>query len=208
MKKLNKYWIATAIALGDGYIQDRHGSGNAILSFAHHLKSADYIKWKSDLLLSVGIDNKIVTKHRSQGNNQEVCYTKSYKIIGNIYKRLYKNFKTTKCKFFPLKYAQVLDARALAILFMDDGCTSIQHCKTKQGKPYDYVCGYISTNSFDLISNQNILKWLEKFGIKGRIGRQKNHYRICLNREAILKLHEIIKPYVLQIPSMKYKILI
>lgn len=208
MKKLNKYWIVTAIALGDGYIQDRHNSGNAILSFAHHLKSEDYVKWKSDLLKSVGIENTISIKHKSQGNNQKVCYTKSYRLIGNIRKKLYKNFDKTGYKSFPIKYVQKLDAKALAILFMDDGCTSIQHLKTKQGKPYDYVCGYISTNSFDLQSNKNIIKWLSKFGINARIGKQKNHYRICLNRDAIKKLHTVIKPYVMQINSMKYKILI
>jgi hypothetical protein len=201
MKNLNKYFTLVALVFGDGYIQNRKASKKAYLDIAHHIKHSDYIDWKSNLINSLDIKNNIRIKNTKSGPQKRVT-TLSYCILDSIRKRLYKN--NQRC--FPKSFVRGLDELALAILWMDDGCLCRSKKKRKDGQVYIYEFGIIATHAYDFNSQKNIICWLNKFGIDAYILKSKDKYKIQLNRDNLNKLITVIKPFVLQIPSMLYKV--
>lgn len=203
MKK-NKYFTLLSLALGDGSIYNRkllNGSKKACLDIAHHIKNSDYIDWKENILDELQIITRKTTKKNKTTSFSRLT-TRGYELLEFIRKSLYKD----KQKIFRRNWIRNLDIQSLAILWMDDGCLIRQYNKKKN---YTYLCGEIATQSFDKQSNENIVLWLEKFGIKSYIiyNKKRNFYYIKMNRNNLFKLIEIISPYVNQIESMKYKIL-
>lgn len=202
----NKYFTLLALTLGDGTIHNpkKHkGSKLAYLDIAHQIKNSDYIEWKANLINSLGYNCKVGDKRNSTTIFKKV-YTKGYHILEQIRLKLYVN----NTKIFKKKWIKNLNELHLAILWMDDGCFIHQRQKLKNGKPYIYNCGEIATQSFDLKSNENIVLWLKKFNIDSYIihNKKRQFYYIRFNRNNLFKLVEIIKPYVNQVNSMKYKI--
>jgi hypothetical protein len=201
MKNLNKYFTLVALVFGDGYIQNRKASKKAYLDIAHHIKHSDYIDWKSNLITSLDIKNNIRIKNTKKGPQKRVT-TLSYSILESIRKRLYKN--NQRC--FPKSFVRGLDELALAILWMDDGCLCRSKKKRKGGETYIYEYGIIATHAYDFNSQKNIICWLNKFSVDAYISKSKDKFRIQLNRDNLNKLITVIKPFVLQIPSMLYKV--
>ena len=82
---------------------------------------------------------------------------------------------------------------------MDDGCLSIH-----KGNRYGKLC----THCFNYEENILIQKYFKrKWNIDVDIKIEKNkYYFIRFNVKALKKLIQIIYPYVIQIPSMIYKI--
>ncbi len=198
MKKNKKFYIICSLAIGDGCLIKKRNVKKAVLDIAHHIKHQDYIKYKANILESIGIKTKATIKNR-KGNTQFRVYTNRNYLCYCVWRRLYQN----KCKIFTRKMIRNLDEWSLAILWMDDGCLYYAKRKTKQGKNYLYKMGDIATQSFDDISLQNILNWLKKFGIDAYVTKTRS---IHLNRNNVNKLIEIVSPFVKKINSMKYKI--
>ena len=202
--KTNKYYSILALTLGDGYLQFSHNNkqGKAYLDIAHKPECEDYINYKAKILTELGIQNTIELKKKQNGTHQSRVWTKYYQIIGDVKRTLYKNNN----KIFKKRFIKNLDDWALAILWMDDGCTYIQKKKKVDGSIYYYQCGDIATQSFSYQSQLNILQWLQTFDIKGNLQVSKGKYRIHLNRQNVCKLIKIVAPYVKEVPSMHYKI--
>lgn len=200
--KYNRYWLITSLSLGDGHVQKiRKSKNKSNLDIAHHYKHKDYVDWKKELLDNIGIDSSVMIKNRS-GNLQYRVTTKSYIIIDSIRRKLY-----IPKKQFNKKYCYNLDDLSLALLWMDDGCLTKQKHINKLGQQYIYLCATISTEGFNYKSQENILFWLKyKFDIDAYIGKSRENYRICLNRNNTYKLIDVVKKHVIQIPSMLYKI--
>lgn len=214
----DKFYLPLAIALGDGWmsygkyngVQYHPLSKTASLSCAHTEDHYDYILYKVNLLEKLGFDvfygDKKVSGNRKQ---QKYFRVHSCKILHSVKKQLYNE---NNIKIFKKEWCFKLDALALAVLWMDDGCLVHQKNKKilKNGEASKsiYHCGEISTQSFDKESNENIKYWLlKRFNIEAYLVNCKNNqYAIRINKNNLLKLIDIIKPYVEQIPSMMYKI--
>ena len=204
--KKNKYYSIVALALGDGYLQYSHQNtnGKACIDIAHKAECKDFIEYKSYILSSNGFDNHTSLKSIRNGSHQYRVSSKYYQLIGDVKRKMYPNGE----KIFSKHWIKQLDAWALAILWMDDGCLCRQHKKRADGTIYEYQFGIISTQSFDYQSQCNIIEWLKTFDIVATINHSKDKYRIRMNRDNLKKLITIVAPYVKEVPSMVYKITI
>lgn len=193
--------LLIGMLLGDGTI-----SNNNVFKIAHAESQKDYLEWKIKQLNNCGIrNNGIKTYIKTKGYNigvpvyytqlniipfikvlRRVCY-KGKKIIGNR------------------KLLNRLSPKEIAIWYMDDGHINI---RTDKGRP----CGFyvkISTcepkeevqtiiNYFKEVWNINFYMFHE--------GKKEDSYSLCCGTKEGLKFIELVKPYVLEVPSMIHKI--
>ena len=185
--------------LGDSY----YNKGKKIIRFAHSNKQNEYLIWKYSFF-NENIKSKIFYYERKQGNNLyygenfEVKFNKNESIdfLYFIKNHLYSNDGRKKISW---KYLNELTPLGLAVWWMDDGCLSIH-----KGNRYGKLC----THCFNYEENILIQKYFKrKWNIDVSIKCEKNkYYFIRFNVKALKKLIQIIYPYVIQIPSMIYKI--
>ncbi len=204
--KRNKYYSIIALTLGDGYLQYSHNNikGKACIDIAHKAECKDFIEYKSHILTSNNFNNHVVLKTKQNGNHVYRVSSKYYQLIGDVKRKLYPKGE----KVFLKRWIKYLDAWALAILWMDDGCLCRQKKKRIDGSIYEYQFGVIATQSFDYQSQCNIINWLKTFNIDATINHSKDKYRIRMSRNNLKRLIEVVAPYVKEIPSMVYKITI
>jgi hypothetical protein len=205
--KLNKIYLGVAICLGDGWIPSiRKGGNTTTLCCAHNPKHLDLLTYKQNLLLNLNISSKISFYARQGGK------TKGYPIVQLFTKSSYLNrvlrnkIYINNEKIFNKRWIQFLDAEALAIFWMDDGCLFTRKKKLKNGSVSYHLQGNIATQNFSQESNNNILMWLKKFNIIARLTKKKNKYCIDINKTNVLKLIDVVSPFVKLVPSMVYKI--
>ncbi len=183
LTQLQKSLIIGSI-LGDGYVRIIPGRKEAFLEINHSIKAKEYVDWKYSVLMNVC---KSKPKERNT-NNGRVAYrffTKQNCEITNLLNLFYKNGK----KIIPADLE--LNSIILAVWFMDDGSNSRSNV-------------YFNTQQFSLIDQKRLLHKLRQIGLKARLNKDKKYYRIRIFKESILKLNQIIDPYI--IPSMKYKL--
>jgi len=171
--------------LGDGYLRVIPGRKNAFLEINHSFSQKQYTDWKFDKLQNICISKPKTRK----GNGNRIAYrfyTKQHPELTGFYNRFYK--KGYKIVPDNLK----LDAAALSVWFMDDGSK----------------CGnsnfYLNTQQFSKNHQIKLLNYLEKFGLKANLNKDKKYYRIRFFTSSINKLKELLKENL--IPSMYYKI--
>lgn len=193
--------LLIALLLGDGTI-----SNNFVFKLAHCAQQKDYLEWKIQQLKDAGIRNngiKSYIKTRGFNAGVPVYYTQLNIVpfIKVLRRVVYKDKKIIGNR----KLLNRLDARGIAIWFMDDGHINIR--KTK-----DKIHGfYIKISTCEPKEEvQNIIDYFkEVWNINFYMiheGRKKDSYSLCCGTKEGLKFIDIIKPYVLQVPSMKYKI--
>jgi hypothetical protein len=162
--------------LGDGHISS-HGSNKYRIREVHGIKQRDYCKWKASIFNST---TKIIDKN---GYSQKPALTFSSKLFAIT--KQFPKIKTT-C---PQWVLDGLDARGLAIWFMDDGSVYNNHCG-----------GVIHTCSFDEDSQKRIVNKLQSMGIdcdyRFYDKKESGYFSIYLNKSGYLKLCDIIRPYI------------
>jgi len=207
--KRNRYYTLIGLTIGDGNIHNpklKNGSKRSYLDIAHHLKHQDYIEYKKSILDDISINCKIGIKRSKNIPKLTKVYTKGYHILENIRKVFYKNGHR---KFYK-RWVKNITPEILAIYWMDDGC--FVKAINKKKNNYEYHSGDISCMSYDLKSVENLQKCFLKYNIKSYLYYSKRYngkgdgYGIRFSRPNLYKLCELIKPYVLKIPSMHYKI--
>lgn len=182
--------------LGDAYCNKKRN----FIRFSQSSKQKEYLKWKYSLFDK---DN-------------------TSKIYERVYKEGYKNFSfelyNTNCQYddlyvyikkylytnqgrkkISLKYLSELDPLGLAVWWMDDGSL----CNSK-GNRWGKLC----TECFNYEEHILLQKYFKtKWDIDVKITKEKDkYYFINFNAHALRKLISIIYPYVLEIPTMVYKI--
>lgn len=193
--------LLIALLLGDGTI-----SNNFVFKLAHCAQQKDYLEWKIQQLKDAGIRNngiKSYIKTRGFNAGVPVYYTQLNIVpfIKVLRRVVYKDKKIIGNR----KLLNRLDAKGIAIWFMDDGHINIR--KTK-----DKIHGfYIKISTCEPKEEvQNIIDYFkEVWNINFYMiheGRKKDSYSLCCGTKEGLKFIDIVKPYVLQVPSMKYKI--
>lgn len=175
----NKYQVILGSFLGDGHLSS-HTKGRYRLSVRHGIKQREYCAWKSNIF------NSKLSYLKKNGYAQ----TPAVNFISKSFALPSLPQTKTTC---PQWVLDSLDARGLAIWFMDDGDV----------RP-DKLGGKISTCSFDEDSQKRIVKRLKEFGIESHYSKYKGYFYIMLNKKGYRSLSKIIEPYVH--PSLSYKV--
>ena len=194
--------LLIGMLLGDGTI-----SNNNVFKIAHSESQRDYLEWKVKQLKEAGIRNngiKSYTKIKGYKTGVPVYYTQ-LNIIPFI-KVLRKVFYKEKKILGNRKLLNRLDAKGIAIWYMDDGHINIR--KTKDGRPMGF---YIKISTCE--PKQEVQTIIDFFKEQWNInfymfheGKKEDSYSLCCGTKEGLKFIDIVKPYVSQVPSMIHKI--
>ena len=194
--------LLIALLLGDGTI-----SNNNVFKIAHCADQKDYLEWKLKQLSEAALRNnglKSYIKTRGFNVGTTVYYTQLNTIpfIKVLRRVMYKSKKIIGNR----KLLNRLDARGIAIWYMDDGHINIR--KDKNGRPMGFyikiaICEpkeevQIIIDYFKEIWDINFYMFHE--------GKQKDSYSLCCGTKEGLKFISLVKPYVSQVPSMIHKI--
>ena len=194
--------LLIGMLLGDGTI-----SNNNVFKIAHSESQKDYLEWKVKQLKEAGIRNngiKSYIKIKGYKTGVPVYYTQLNTIP--FIKVLRKVFYKEKKILGNRKLLNRLDAKGIAIWYMDDGHINIR--KTKDGRPMGF---YIKISTCEPKQEvQTIIDFFkEQWDINFYMfheGKKEDSYSLCCGTKEGLKFIDIVKPYVSQVPSMVHKI--
>ena len=193
--------LLIGLLIGDGTI-----SNNNVIKITHCEAQKDYLEWKINQLKSCGIRNNGIKSYiKTKGFNigVPVYYTQLNTIP--FIKVLRRVFYKRKKIIGNRKLLNRLSAKEIAIWYMDDGHINIRKDK---GRP----CGfYIKISTCE--PKQEVQTIIDYFKEQWNInfymyheGKKEDSYSLCCGTKEGLKFIDIIKPYVLQVPSMIHKI--
>ena len=194
--------LLIALLLGDGTI-----CNNNVFKLAHAEQQKDYLEWKIKQLNDAGIrNNGLKTYVKTCGYNTGVnVYYTQLNIIPFI-KVLRRIFYKPKKVLGNRKLLNRLDARGIAIWYMDDGHINIR--KDKDGRPmgfYIKIATCLPKNELQIIIDYFKEVWNVNFYMFHE-GKKEDSFSLCCGTKEGLKFINIIKKYVLQVPSMVHKI--
>ena len=193
--KLNKLQrsILVGLLLGDGHLETVTRDKTYRLKVEHSLKQKEYVDWLYGMFTDF-ISNEPYTKIKSLNEKQFSSY--GFTTCSSEVFRFYaQQFYSERKKIIPKLFTKLIDPLALAIWFMDDGSLKSIHHKT-------YVIHSIGYTKKELEIVQKILE--EKFGIKIKLHKQYDRWRIYFLSETANEFKKLIEPYM--ISSMKYKL--
>lgn len=194
--------LLIAMLLGDGTI-----SNNYVYKLAHSEQQKDYLEWKIKQLNDAGIRNSgllMYTSHNGYNIGKTVLYTRLniipfIKVLRRVF---YKPAKIIGNR----KLLNRLDAKGVAIWYMDDGHINIRRDKT--GRPmgfYIKIATCLPKDELQTVIDYFKEVWNINFYMFHE-GRKKDSYSLCCGTREGLKFINIVKPYVSQVPSMIHKI--
>lgn len=192
--------LLIAMLLGDGTI-----SSNYVFKLSHSEAQREFLEWKLKLLKDLNIKTNGVKEYISSCG-----YNKGYKVlysqlsINPTIKALRRSVYIPK-KTITRKLLNWLDAKGLAIWYMDDGCININTSKQRSSIQHTIkIATCVSEETFNII----ITYFIEVWGINFRKFKEgKNTYSIVSSSEKdYIKFVNIVKPYIEQVPSLLYKI--
>lgn len=194
--------LLIALLLGDGTI-----CNNNVFKLAHAEQQKDYLEWKIKQLNDAGIrNNGLKTYVKTCGYNTGVnVYYTQLNIIPFI-KVLRRIFYKPKKVLGNRKLLNRLDARGIAIWYMDDGHINIR--KDKDGRPmgfYIKIATCLPKTELQIIIDYFKEVWDVNFYMFHE-GKKEDSFSLCCGTKEGLKFINIIKKYVLQVPSMVHKI--
>lgn len=194
--------LLIALLLGDGTI-----CNNNVFKLSHAQQQKDYLEWKIKQLNNAGIrNNGLKTYVKTCGYNTGVnVYYTQLNIIPFI-KVLRRIFYKPKKVLGNRKLLNRLDARGVAIWYMDDGHINIR--KDKNGRPmgfYIKIATCLPKNELQIIIDYFKEVWDVNFYMFHE-GEKEDSFSLCCGTKEGLKFINIIKKYVLQVPSMVHKI--
>ena len=193
--------LLIALLLGDGTI-----SNNFVFKIAHCDKQKDYLEWKIRQLKNSGIRNNGIKSYiKTKGFNAgvPVFYTQLNIVpfIKVLRRVVYKDKKVIGNR----KLLNRLDERGIAIWFMDDGHINIRKTNNKVHGFYIKISTCEPKEEVQVIIDYFKEVWNINFYMFHE-GKKKDSYSLCCGTKEGLKFIDIVKPYVLQVPSMKYKV--
>ena len=194
--------LLIALLLGDGTI-----CSNNVFKLSHAEQQKDYLEWKIKQLNDAGIrNNGLKTYVKTCGYNTGVnVYYTQLNIIPFI-KVLRRIFYKPKKVLGNRKLLNRLDARGIAIWYMDDGHINIR--KDKDGRPmgfYIKISTCLPKDELQVIIDYFKEVWDVNFYMFHE-GKKEDSFSLCCGTKEGLKFINIIKKYVLQVPSMVHKI--
>ena len=201
-KKLSKEQKSLLIGLliGDGTI-----SSNFVFKLSHSVEQREYLEWKIKLLDKFQIKNNGIKEYISTcGYNigKGVLYSQM-SVIPTI-KALRRTVYIPK-KTITRKLLNWLTPLEIAIWYMDDGHINVNTSKQRSSIQHTIkIATCVDEKTIEII----IQYFLEVWNIKFRkFPEGKNTFSIASSSEEdYSKFVNLIKPFVVQVPSMLYKI--
>ena len=204
MKTLNKKELVKLISyitMGDGGLYKSGRCINASFAMNMKLENMDYVLFCREVLEQVvgcSISNRKVEGDRKP---QVRLQSKTHPLLTAIRSRIY----TDKYKGVDPHALKMLDAQALAILYMCDGSLVITPPNEKRGSisnEYSVTLNMKRLSYGDQFILKKALK--EKLDLEWNINRQNEYYYLRLRSKDIDKFMEMVSPFVF--PSFQYKI--
>ena len=194
--------LLIALLLGDGTI-----CSNNVFKLSHAEQQKDYLEWKIKQLNYAGIRNnglKSYVKTCGYNTGVNVYYTQLNTIpFIKVLRRIF--YKPTKI-LGNRKLLNRLNAKGIAIWYMDDGHINIR--KDKDGRPigfYIKIATCLPKDELQIIINYFKEVWDINFYMFHE-GKKEDSFSLCCGTKEGLKFINIVKKYVLQVPSMVHKI--
>jgi len=203
--------IVMSLLLGDGCIHvDKRGYG--YLKLCHGSKQRDYIQWKARLLSGM-YDRDVKCLPCKDGRAYQI------QLSNNRFKAWYKFVYKNKMKDITLALRYIRHPElAIAIWLMDDGYVEPSISRLANGEKRLYGARFrLFTCSFPDERQHEIISWLQdnldinskvhyqKRGKTSYVPEGKPYPFLKFNSSDSLKLWVIIREFVLQFDSMKYK---
>ena len=197
LMKLVSYFI-----LGDGGVYRQSEKGNAQFIMNMKQENADYIYWVKEVLENITtvkvveriLDNKDGCKRKPQYRLDTRCHPYFNAIRDRIYIDSYKGLDPHTLK--------LLDAEALAILYMCDGSLKTYKSVGSINWSYDVTLNLKRLSYGDQLLLKKTLK--ELLDLEWNINRNNQYYYLRLRSKDINKFMELVTPYIK--PSFKYKL--
>lgn len=203
--------LLIAMLLGDGTICA--GKTNVFMKLHQGRKQKEYTEWKAKKLDEFGIPNSGVIECQMKTNfthgekwSSYVCRIRTNMFIKVLRRVIYKNGKKT----FSRKLLNRVSALGLAIWYMDDGSLNFKkHTNLNGEKKIHGIFLRIST-CLPKEQAQIYIDWLkEEWEVNFYMvheGKKEDSYSLCCGTNEAIKFINIVKPYVEEVSSMKYKI--
>lgn len=191
--------LLIAMLLGDGTI-----SNNFVFKICHGEKQKEYLEWKIKQLNSVGIRNSGIKQYEIKSGYKtgvNAIYTQLN--IMPFIKVLRRVFYRPKKILGNRKMLNRLDARGIAIWYMDDGALSFRKTGDKIHGFYIRISTCLPLDQVQVIIDYFKDVWNVSFY---PLSEGRGTYSLCCGTKEGIKFIEIVKPYVSQVPSMTYKI--
>lgn len=193
--------LLIGLLLGDGTI-----SNNNVFKLSHCGEQKDYLEWKIKQLNDCGLRNNGLKEYiSSKGYNEgkKVYYTQLniipfVKVLRRVFYKPYK-------KLGNRKLLNRLSAREIAIWYMDDGHISYRKTKGRVHGFYIKIATCLPKEELQIIIDYFKEVWNIQFYMFHE-GKKEDSYSLCCGTKEGLKFIDIVKPYVEQVESMKYKI--
>lgn len=193
--------LLIALLLGDGTI-----SNNNVFKLSHCKEQRDYLEWKIEQLKNAGLRNNGLKEYISvKGYNigKKVYYTQLniipfIKVLRRVFYKPYK-------KLGNRKLLNRLDAKGIAIWYMDDGHINYRKTNSKVHGFYIKIATCIPKEELQIIIDYFKEVWNIEFYMFHE-GKKENSYSLCCGTKEGIKFINIVKPYVEQVPSMIHKI--
>lgn len=193
--------LLIAMLLGDGTI-----CSNYVFKLSHGDKQKEYLEWKIKQLNEHGIRNNGLKSYTSTcGFNlgKTVYYTQLSVIpfIKTLRKVCYKPYKILGNR----KLLNRLDAKGIAIWFMDDGNLNPKKREGVIKGFYIKISTCLPKDQVQVIIDYFKEEWNISFYMFHE-GKKEDSYSLCCGTKEGRKFLDIVSPTIREIPSMLYKI--
>lgn len=193
--------LLIAMLLGDGTI-----CSNYVFKLSHGDKQKEYLEWKIKQLNEHGIRNNGLKSYTSTcGFNlgKTVYYTQLSVIpfIKTLRRVCYKPYKILGNR----KLLNRLDAKGIAIWFMDDGNLNPKKREGVIKGFYIKISTCLPKDQVQVIINYFKEEWNISFYMFHE-GKKEDSYSLCCGTKEGRKFLDIVSPTIREIPSMLYKI--
>jgi len=191
--------LLIAMLLGDGTV-----SNNNVFKLSHCIQQKEYLEWKIKQLNNCGLRNNGVKEYISVcGYNVGKTVLYSQLNIIPFVKVLRRVFYKPKKNIANRKMLNRLDAKGIAIWYMDDGAINFRKTDGRIHGFYIRISTCISADQIQIIIDYFKEVWNIHFY---KFSEGKGTYSLCCGTGEGKKFIEIVEPYVNQIETMKYKI--
>lgn len=201
-KQLVKLLSYMATFDGGLYVSNRKDRpmkvNNAMFIMNMRKENLDYVTWVADTLntftgVSV-VDRKDYNSDGCKRGEQVRLQSNRHPLLTTLRDRIYT---PEGKKVIDLHMLTLMDAEALAIMFMADGSSNIEKGKYPEIK--------LHTKGFSEADNLAISRAIyEKLGIRSTVNKHNKYYFLRIKSADVVKFIETVEPYVLS--SFKYKL--
>lgn len=204
MKALNKKELVKAlsyIVMSDGglYVAGRCTNASFAMNMKkEHMDFVEWCQWVVEHVTSCTISDRKLSEDGYNRQPQVRLQSKTHPQLTTLRDRIY----TDGYKGIDPHALKLLDAQALAILYMCDGSFVTYRSKGSVNDSFNVTLNLKRLSYGDQFILKKALK--EMLDLEWNINRQGNYYYLRLRGKEIDKFMEMVAPHVL--PSFQYKI--